>query len=140
MLSILIRRSPKQLTTSVSLIQRRTVFNYLLQRSEKQNKKRDNIDQSYAMIYKAPMEYYLAFCNYSTMLGAFAFGCFIVDRIINRDKELSTEMKQLEFYREPVQVTETEYVYFAIGMVVIVSMIKLALHRYPLRIYRNHHS
>jgi len=136
MLSLILRNGAKELKSSVSLMQRRN-FIFRVKTSEKKYRRKDKIDDSFSIIYKAPMEYYLATCNHVTTASALAIGAFIAYKYVNRFEEVSTELKELEFTGGIIGVSDDELIYFAAGLVVICLSVRMILYKYPLRIYRN---
>lgn len=89
------------------------------------------------MIYKAPMEYYLAACNHVTTLSAIVFVGFSIQQFINRDKVKSSEKKPYELLKGKAQMAETDILYFAIAFVGFNLVLRVMMYRYPLRIYKN---
>jgi hypothetical protein len=134
MLSVLIRQGSRELKSSISLMQRRNFI--FRKKTEKMYKKQDSVDPSCALIYKAPMEYYLLSCNYVTSISALVFGAYCVDRYIHRFEELSTEQISLDYVGGMATMSDADTVYFAIGLVAMCTAIRLILHKYPLRIYK----
>lgn len=98
MLSILARRCTTNIKTTLITMQKR---NFLLGKrvSEKKFKLRDKIDPEWSLIYKAPMEYYLAACNHITTLSAILFTGYIIVKFKNRNEPVSTG-KELYFVEE----------------------------------------
>lgn len=89
------------------------------------------------LIYKAPMEYYLAACNYVTTASAILFTGYSILEFINKDKVKSSVKQPYGLMRGKVQVAETDVKYFAIACVVFNVALRILMHRYPLRIYKN---
>lgn len=136
MLSLIIRHGSKELKSSISLMQRR---NYLfrVKTSEKKYRLKDRIDESFSIIYKAPMEYYLATCNHVTTIAAVIVCGFGIYKYINRFQEVSTEQKAIEFTGGIIAISDDEMKYFVIALVFFSLGIRAILYKYPLRIYRN---
>ncbi|XP_070498179.1 uncharacterized protein [Chironomus tepperi] len=135
MLSILARRCATNVKTTLITVQKR---NFLLGKrvSEKKFKLRDKIDPEWSLIYKAPMEYYLAACNHITTLSAILFTGYIIVKFKNRHEKVSTEMKPFEMLSGKILMADSDYVYFAIGFVVINIVLRITAYRFPLRIYK----
>lgn len=89
MLSIFARRCTSSIKTTLITVQKR---NFLLGKrvSEKKYKLRDKIDPEWSLVYKAPMEYYLAACNHITTLSAILFTGYVLVKYKNRHEEVST--------------------------------------------------
>lgn len=136
MLSLVLRHASKELKTSITFLQRRT-FMFRVKTSEKAFRRKDIIDESFSIIYKAPMELILVTCNYLTTTSALIFGAFAVYSYIHRFEPVSTERVEVEYTGGMAAMSDDEYVYFAIGLVGFCIAIRMILHKYPLRIYRN---
>lgn len=136
MLSLILRQSPKELRSTFFLLQKR---NYLLKikTSEKSYRRKDNVADSFSIIYKAPMEYYMTACNYITAVTVMGFSAYGVFKFINRNEEVSSERVEVEFMRGNAAATEVDMTYFALASVVFVAAIRSIVYKYPLRIYRN---
>lgn len=106
-------------------------------KNEKMYREQDKIDQTYSLIYKAPMEYYLLSCNHVTTISALIFGTYCTYRYLHRFDELSVVQKTVDFGNNIATMSETDVVYFAIGLVAMCASIRLILYKYPLRIYKN---
>lgn len=137
MLSVMLRRSLNELK-STSLMQRRNIFRYLRRTTESEYRIKDKVDTNYSIIYKAPMERYLALCNHVTTVSMFLVGGFAIYTYIYRFQPLSTEMVFLENTDNFAAISEADTVYFVIGLVVLCAMFRSVLYKYPLRIYRDH--
>lgn len=113
--------------------------NYLfrVKSSEKKFRRKDQIDDSFSIIYKAPMEYYLICCNHLTAASALLLGGFAIYKYINRFKEVSTEQKDFEFNRGLISMSEDDVKYQALALFGFAFMIRVLMYKYPLRIYRN---
>lgn len=137
MLSVMLRRSSNELK-STSLMQRRNIYRYFRHTTENEYKIKDKVDSNYSIIYRAPMERYLAICNQVTTLSLLPVGGFAIYKYIHRFEPLSTEMIFLENSSNFAAVSEADTVYFVIGLVALCAMFRSVLYKYPLRIYRNH--
>jgi hypothetical protein len=140
MISLGFRQLPNGLKKSINFVPRRNfnIFEFNRKRSEAYYKKIDKIDDTYVMVYRAPMEGAMPFCNLLTVIGAGIFGYYVYDRYKNRFIPLSSVQEQSPlFHRGTVIMADDEIIYAVIGMVVICSMIKSFVWKYPLRIYRN---
>lgn len=136
MLSLIIRHGQKELKSSIFLMQRRN-FLFRVKTSEKKYRLRDRIDESFSIIYKAPMEHYLAACNHMTTISALMIGGFGIYQYINRFQEVSSEQKETEFTGGMIAIADNDLKYFAIALVLFSLGIRAILYKYPLRIYRN---
>lgn len=116
-------------------MQRRNFFR--VKTSEKKYRRNDNVDDSFFIIYKAPMEYYLAFCNYLTTASTLVVGAFVVFKYINRFEEVSSEPKAFELTGGFISLSDDDIKYFAISLLVFSLAIRMIQYKYPLRIYRN---
>lgn len=104
--------------------------------SEKKFKIRDKVDEAFTLIYKAPMEYYLRACNYATSMSTLLFGGFLIKMWIERNDPVDTEDKPFDLLNGKVLIAESDYKYFAIGLVGFNLVLRIFLYRYPLRIYK----
>lgn len=136
MLSSILRFGSRELKSSISLMQRRN-FMFRVKTSEKKFRKKDKIDDSFLMIYKAPMEYYILACSNVTTASALLVAALAVYKYINRHEEVSSELKEIDFTGGIIGVADDELKYFGIGLLVFCFAIKSILYKYPLRIYRN---
>lgn len=93
------------------------------------------MDDSWMLIYKAPMEYYLKVCNHITTISAVVLAGFVVKEYINRDKVKDSEQKPWSIIGGKVLMAETDYVYFAIAFFAFNFVLRVMVYRYPLRIY-----
>lgn len=136
MLSVMLRNSSKEL--KMLALQRRNISSYFFRsRTDKQYKIKDSVEPSYSIIYKAPMELYLAACNHITTASVLVVGAFATYTYTRRFEPLSTEMVFLQDSNELAGISEADTIYFAIGLVVICAMFRAILYKYPLRIYRD---
>jgi hypothetical protein len=95
------------------------------------------MEEHWMMVYKAPMEYYLAACNHVTTLSAFVLTGYAIQEWIYRDRVKSSERKGFEMLNDRVQMAETDIKYFAIAFVAFNLSLRVMMRRYPLRIYKN---
>lgn len=95
------------------------------------------MDDVWTLIYRAPMEYYLATCNYVTTLSAVLLTGFAIVQFNDRGKIPDKELKPFELIKGRVLMAESDYKYFASAFVAFNLMLRIFVHRYPLRIYRN---
>lgn len=95
------------------------------------------MDEAWLLIYKAPMEYYLAACNYITTASTIVIGGYLIKEYIHRNEVKDTEMKPYPILAGRALIAETDYKYFAIAFVAMNVILRIMLHRYPLRIYKN---
>lgn len=139
MLSLLLRQSSKELKSSISLVQRRT-FLFRQKTSEKSFRLKDNIDNNFSIIYKAPMEIYLRSCNYVTSLSVAILAAYGTYNYFHPFDSVSDAKIQLAFLEVTgaVGMSAYELKFFAIALVGFCIGIRMILHKYPLRIYRNH--
>lgn len=135
MLSLILRQSSKELKSTISLLQKRN-FMFKVKTNEKAYRRKDNVEESFSAIYKAPMEYILTASNYITTISAVTFSAFVVRKLIF-DEEVSSEMKEVGYLNGFAGMADTDMTYFALGLLVFVVQIRLILYKYPLRIYRN---
>ena len=136
MFSSILRNGVRELKSSVFLLQRRN-FLFRVKTTEKKYRRKDNVDESYFIIYKAPMEYYLASCNHATTFSALIVGIFAVYKYVTRFDEVTSEQKALEFTGGMIGMADDEVWYFSVALVVFCIGIRAILYKYPLRIYRN---
>lgn len=135
MLSLLVRQGSKELKSALNLVPRRNFI--FRKKSESAYRAQDKIDSSYSLIYKAPMEYYLLACNHVTTISAAVFGAYCINRYIHRFEPIDTEQKSMGLLNDVVTMSESDVVFFAIGLVGMCISIRLILYKYPLRIYKN---
>lgn len=95
------------------------------------------MEEDWTLIYKAPMEYYLAACNHITTLSALLLGVFYAKEYVDRHREKDPELKPFPIMKGKVLVSETDFKYFGIAFLGINIILRITLHRYPLRIYIN---
>jgi hypothetical protein len=92
------------------------------------------------MIYKAPMEYYLAAVNHITTLSAVLFSVYAIKKLFEPKREYTHEKRQAPWFAPDKVImltTDYEEIYFAIGFVIINAILRITAYRYPLRIYKN---
>lgn len=135
MLSVMLRNSSREI--KMLALQRRNISSFFRSKSEKQYKIKDSVEPSYSIIYKAPMEMYLAACNQVTAASVFFVGAFAIYAYTRRFEPLSTEVTFIEGTSNLAGISEADTTYFAIGLVVICAMFRVILYKYPLRIYRD---
>lgn len=95
------------------------------------------MDDVWMLIYRAPMEYYLATCNFVTSVSAILLTGYAVQQIIDRDKIADTELKPFGLIKGRVLMAESDYKYFAAAFVAFTLTLRIFIYRYPLRIYKN---
>lgn len=137
MLSLLLRNACRDVKPAISLIQRRTLINFRMKVSEKTYRRKDKIDESFSIIYKAPMEYYLATCNYFTTISAVVFAALTAYKLSHFGEEVSTVQVELDYLHGNATMSDQENLYFAIALVGFCIAIRMIVYKYPLRIYRN---
>lgn len=136
MLSVMLCNSSREL--KMLALQRRNISSYFFRsKTDKQYKIKDSVEPSYSIIYKAPMEMYLAACNHVTTASVFFVGAFAIYTYMRRFEPLSTEMVYLQDSHELAGISEADTIYFAIGLVVFCAMFRVILYKYPLRIYKD---
>ncbi|KAG5670603.1 hypothetical protein PVAND_000853 [Polypedilum vanderplanki] len=135
MLSIIARRCTSEVKSTLVFVQKRT---FLLAKkvSERKYKIKDKIQPEYTLIYKAPIDYYLAACNHITTLSAVLFVGFSIHQYIHRSEKTS-ELKTYEPFGGRFLITDTDYIYFAVAFIVINVILRISAYRFPLRIYKN---
>jgi hypothetical protein len=136
MLSLLVRQSLKELKP-FAFMQRRT---FLLRKkpSEKKYRLKDKIDESFSIIYKAPMEYYLLSCNYMTSISAVTFGSFVIYRYWTNFEPVKGGLEyEFDLANGMAKISDSDFTIFAAGLLVFALSIRMILYKYPLRIYRN---
>lgn len=136
MLNLILRLSSKELKSSLNVFQKRH-FIFRTKVSEKTFRSRDKIDEAFRIIYKAPMENYIQSCNYATTISAVIFAGFAIQGYMNRYKPISTDQKEFELAKNNATLSDMEVSYFAGFLVAFCVALRLTLHRYPLRIYKN---
>lgn len=82
------------------------------------------------------MEMYLTACSVVTTLSAFVIGGVAINKYIHRFEPVSTEMVFLDGSREMAGISESDAIFFTIGLFAICVMFRVIMHKYPLRIYR----
>jgi hypothetical protein len=137
MLSLLLRQCSKELKP-FAFMQRRT-FLFRKKPSEKKYRLKDKIDESFSIIYKAPMEYYLLSCNYMTTISAITFGSFALYRYWTDFTPVKGGREyEFELSNGMAKISDRDFNIFAVSIVLLAASVRLILHKYPLRIYRNH--
>lgn len=123
------------LKNALSVIHKRT---YIVRSfKEKKYKESDKIQKDFRLIYKAPMENYLLACNYITSASVLMLGTFIAYKFVNRNEIVSSEPKEVAYFKGRLVMADDEIIYFTIGFIAINAAIRMILYKYPLRIYRN---
>lgn len=90
------------------------------------------------MIYKAPMENYIPFCNLITTVSVVFLGGYLIYRFRVRNDTIENVPKQMEVFNTgTVIMADDEIIYAIIGMVVLCLGMKMVVWKYPLRIYKN---
>jgi hypothetical protein len=135
MLSVLARRCTSEIKRTLVFVQKRT---FLLARkvSERKYKIKDKIEPEYTLIYKAPLEYYLAACNHITTVSAFLLIGFSIYQYTHHG-EFTRDIKPYEPFGGRVLVSDNDYYYFAVGFVVVNIILRISAYRFPLRVYKN---
>lgn len=136
MLNLILRLGPKQLKSSLNILQRRN-FIFRPKVSENTFRRRDKIDEAFRIIYKAPMEIYIQSCNYATTISAVIFSGFAIHGYLNRYQPMSSEQKEFDLAKNNATLSEVEIGYFAMFLVAFCVALRMTLNRYPLRIYKN---
>lgn len=136
MLNFILRHASKELKSSLNVLQKRN-FIFRTKVSENTFRRRDKIDEAFRIIYKAPMEMYLQSCNYATTISAVIFSGFAIHGYLNRYTPMSSEQREFELAKNNATLSEVEMGYFALCLVGFCVALRLTLHRYPLRIYKN---
>lgn len=143
MISLCFRQIPNGLKKSINFVPRRkigdfNIFEGTIKRSEAYFKRKDNIDDTYVMIYRAPMTAAMPFCNLLTVIGAGIIGWFVYDRIKNQFKDYSSKRWQNPAFQSgTIIMSDDEIIYAMAGLVLVCVTLKIFIWRYPLRIYKN---
>lgn len=78
------------------------------------------------------MEYYVACCKHFTSFSATTIALFTVYNYVNNNNLIIAPdtIATLAAY-------DSDFIYFAVGFVIINTLISVMISRYPLRIYKN---
>nr|XP_013119460.1 unnamed protein product [Stomoxys calcitrans] len=102
------------------------------QAKEQQYQERDKVPSSYQLIYRAPMESYVAWSMNVSSLTATIIGGAALYQFSSNQPLLDTSVTQTTL----VMHAEDIY-YFALGFLAINSVLRLVVSKFPLRIYKN---
>lgn len=101
---------------------------------------KDGINDSYVMIYRAPMEHYIPFCNMITTTSVVFLGGYLIYRIkvLYNSEVIEDIPKQMDVFNTgTIVMADNELIFAVIGMVALSIAMKLVVWKYPLRIYKN---
>ncbi|XP_055629796.1 uncharacterized protein LOC129770768 [Toxorhynchites rutilus septentrionalis] len=101
---------------------------------EERYRKKDKVPLDYRIIYKAPMDYYMTACNYTSTFSFVAFGAIAAFAYL-QPLNLIAFPYEIEF--GTLAARESDLPIF-LGFFLLFNIgIRIMVNRYPLRIYRN---
>uniref|UniRef100_A0A2M4ARR5 Uncharacterized protein n=1 Tax=Anopheles triannulatus TaxID=58253 RepID=A0A2M4ARR5_9DIPT len=100
---------------------------------EKYFLQKDDIPLGFAIIYRAPMEYYLSACNMAT---SFSFLALVGMSAFSFLEDFRSVMAPFQMEYATLTTNENDLLVFVGFFVLVNVIIRIVINRYPLRIYR----
>lgn len=97
---------------------------------EQQFKEDDRVPDSYKLIYKAPMQYYVAWSMHTSTITASVISVAALYQFVTSVPLLDTSIGNKTI--EP-----TDIYYFTAGFILINALLRFVISKFPLRIYRD---